>query len=46
VEFADLAQAVLHLCQYCSNIPAWYWAQQKWPNAGAALMLGAALWLD
>ena len=46
MEFANLAQAVLQLCQYSVNIPARYWAQQKWPHDGAALMLGAALRLD
>ena len=46
VEFDNLAQAVLQLCQYSFNIPERCWAQQKWPHAGAALMFGAALWFD
>jgi len=43
VEFDNLAQAVLQLCQYSFNIPDRCLAQQKWLRAGAALMFGAAL---
>jgi len=46
VEFDNLAQAVLQLCQYSSNIPGQYQAQQKWLHTGGASMFTAALWFD
>jgi hypothetical protein len=46
VQFADLVEAVLHLCQYSSNIPGSYQAQQKWLYAGGVSVFAAALWFD